>query len=516
MGRAPQLAHSTRLARATYLRPFGLHPEPNPLLKLACLGLNIYWAITFSTLHMIYEGIWKVLVECTFGQLQRSAASKAEFNKLGKRIDVWVTTAIAPTPFVKTSFTKGISRYLYGALTESTKPWESAVKFGKITSKDTWRDIMRFWRMLIFDLFPGALAMMTLFTDYFEWVRLVLLAAPTDANLVHAETYYEAWLAGGVALFGAVHFSKRIKAHAPAHIRKLISLHGSTPFNDDGLGESAHIEGAKEPWERTNHRDVNAQLATFVARRDTLRLLEQRMVQLRDTERHMPNAPSSAPPAHTAPAPPPQNKLMIPRPARTLELSLAAITHPQLSQLGFCLRLYLHLASGGSLHMHVRDMPEADTSTLRQRSGVHLAPQPAQVRVALGGHILKGNVLLDEHNLSMVAVKARVAGSGSYTVWYGQLVFCFEVQYLGKWQSLCLVRWLDVPKAVLQTKAAVARRQLSAAERSYLREMRTAPFAAYRWSCATGSTRTGHPDYVLFLPQHIRHALYSIHTSSFT
>jgi hypothetical protein len=32
-----------------------------------------------------------------------------------------------------------------------------------------------------------------------------------------------------------------------------------------------------------------------------------------------------------------------------------------------------------------------------------------------------------------------------------------------------------------------------AAEVAYLDEMRSAPFAAYRWSRATGSTRTGHP-----------------------
>ena len=37
------------------------------------------------------------------------------------------------------------------------------------------------------------------------------------------------------------------------------------------------------------------------------------------------------------------------------------------------------------------------------------------------------------------------------------------------------------------------KRPVSAAEHAYLREMRGAPFAAYRWSRATGSTRSGHP-----------------------
>ena len=63
----------------------------------------------------------------------------------------------------------------------------------------------------------------------------------------------------------------------------------------------------------------------------------------------------------------------------------------------------------------------------------------------------------------------------------------------GKWRALCLVRWLDRPKPVVQTIAAVERRRVSAAEVAYLDEMRSAPFAAYRWSRATGSTRTGHP-----------------------
>ena len=45
----------------------------------------------------------------------------------------------------------------------------------------------------------------------------------------------------------------------------------------------------------------------------------------------------------------------------------------------------------------------------------------------------------------------------------------------------------------MQTIAAVERRRVSAAELTYLDEMRSAPFTAYRWSRATGSTRTGHP-----------------------
>ena len=63
-----------------------------------------------------------------------------------------------------------------------------------------------------------------------------------------------------------------------------------------------------------------------------------------------------------------------------------------------------------------------------------------------------------------------------------------------KWRPLCYVRWLDIPETVVATIASVERRTIRAAERvDYLVEMRTAPFAAYRWSRATGSTRSGHP-----------------------
>ena len=262
-----------------------MHALPNPFWQLVCVGFFIYSAITFSLLHMIYEGTWKVIVESTFGLLKQRSESTAAFNALGARMDVWIVVAVAPTPYVKTSFTKGISRYLHGAMSDAANPWAAAIKFGKITSKDTWRDIstqhgtrgpsraqslslplahtspslslsrlttsaaVRFWRMLMFDVLPSSLE---LCTDYLEWVRLVLLPAPTDANLVHAETYYEAWLTGAIQTFGEARFQNRIKAHAPNHFRTTTRKHASSLFNDDSLAESAHIEGAKEPWDRTS------------------------------------------------------------------------------------------------------------------------------------------------------------------------------------------------------------------------------------------------------------------------
>ena len=254
-------------ARANRLRPFGLVAEFSPLDELAPIGLDRFTGITFSLLHMIYEGIWKVFLERTFAMI-KAQVTTAEFNQLGKRIDTWIVSSVAPMPFIKTAFHTGISRYFHSAM--KGEGWEAEVAFGKITSKDTYRDIMRFWRVLLFDLMPEAPRMQQLFTDYLEWVRLALRLTHTDTSLEHLDTYCEAWLDGAVHVMGKETLWNRIKAHAPTHLTEMIRRHASALFNDDSLGESAHIEGAKQPWDHTNHRAVDAQLAKFVTRRDVL------------------------------------------------------------------------------------------------------------------------------------------------------------------------------------------------------------------------------------------------------
>jgi hypothetical protein len=120
----------SRAARADSLRPHGLHPERNPLWALSELGLDPYLGITFSPLHMIYEGIWKVIVEGAFA-LVFASMTRSAFSALGRRIDAWIVTHIAPTPFRKTGFGRGISHYFYASLVHNN-PWEVQVRFGKI------------------------------------------------------------------------------------------------------------------------------------------------------------------------------------------------------------------------------------------------------------------------------------------------------------------------------------------------------------------------------------------------
>ena len=482
-------------ARATYLRPFGLVAEFSPLDELAPLGLDRFSGITFSLLHMIYEGIWKVFLERTFAMI-KAQVSTAEFNQLGARIDTWIVASVAPMPFIKTAFHTGISRYFHSAM--KGEGWEAEIAFGKITSKDTYRDIMRFWRVLLFDLMPEAPQVQELFTDYLEWVRLALRLAHTDASLAHLDTYCEAWLDGAVRVMGKETLWNRIKAHAPTHLAEMIRRHASALFNDDSLGETAHIEGAKEPWDHTNHREVDAQLAKYVTRRDVLRLLRELDQRHRDARQPVAAAAAAAAAQPLAAPLPPSNALMTQKPARYLELAEASRQHAQLEQLTFALRLYLHLGNGGAEHSHLRDMQQPDEPRVQLYPGVRLADCKDEPRVALGGHKVKGNVLLDPSRLAMVAVKSKLAATAAnpnpgYVIWYGQLVLCFTVHYLQRRHQLCYVRWLDRPEVVTKTIASVEKRRLLPAEETELARLRDAPFNAYRWSRATGSTRTGHP-----------------------
>ena len=138
-----------------------------------------------------------------------------------------------------------------------------------------------------------------------------------------------------------------------------------------------------------------------------------------------------------------------------------------------------------------------DSTRVRLHPGVRLAPRTDEPRVALGGHALKGDVL-GSGKCTMVATVAKVGDRR--TIFYGQLVLCFEMLYLGRWQAVCYVRWLDTVRAVMSTVAGVEGRvprggqpRFNAAEQALLSEMEAAPFAAYRWSRATGATASGHP-----------------------
>ena len=164
------------------------------------------------------------------------------------------------------------------------------------------------------------------------------------------------------------------------------------------------------------------------------------------------------------------------KPIRDLNLLDAASSHPrrEFRDLLFYVKLYLHLSNGGVVDTLPSDMPCPDAGCVRLCKGVRLAVRPAQPRVALGGHLLYGNVPLAPSNLAMVAVKARRSATAAnpnpgFEIWYGQLVLSFTIQYTQRTLSLCLVRWLDraarVSARIVAAASSFQRSAVQAAER---------------------------------------------------
>ena len=77
---AKRLHPSSRNAQANWLRPHGLHPAANPCDDIP--GLDIFQGVTFTPLHMIYEGNLQTFIERAFQMLQADL-SVLVFNKVG-------------------------------------------------------------------------------------------------------------------------------------------------------------------------------------------------------------------------------------------------------------------------------------------------------------------------------------------------------------------------------------------------------------------------------------------------
>ena len=198
-----------------------------------------------------------------------------------------------------------------------------------------------------------------------------------------------------------------------------------------------------------------------------------------------------------------QNKLMQHRPTYHLGLAdLNTHSHLGIKWLPFNLKLYLHLANGGAVDVPLSRMPVLDHTSVRLSKGVRIGARTNEPRIALGGAIAYGNVILNPSKLAMVAVKAKGIRTAlnphpSYTIWYGQLVLCFTTHFAGSPLHLCLVRWLDCAAAVSERVVAatplIRRAAVRATESIRMNRLRKAPFAAYRWEVALGSTAAGHP-----------------------
>ena len=456
-------------ARAAFCRPYGLHAVQNPYHRVPGMdvGFGVYSGATFARLHNVYEGTLPRLIEGTLRVIQKQVTA-AEFNRAGKAIDAWLISTGACFKSIGTGFSKGLSHYFYGNILDSNNPWGTTISFGKIASQDVYKDICRFWRVLLVDLLPNAPEIIALFSDYFDWIRLLNNRHHTDATLARLDRFCEFWMEAAVRLFGKELFWKRVKFHLAKHASHFIRLLGAIDYDDDATSEAAHIEGAKEPYTHTNRRNVDPQMAKYVERRDTMRLLCL-------ARQHQSPQPQEVAPAATAA--PRCNVLMGLRPVHVQELGAAARAHPLLARLAYAVRLYLHLAAGAlSADAHVRDMPQLDRDSLHLRPGVHLYTRLEDPKTLLGGRYLHGNVLLKESDLACIAVRQGGA------LWYGQLILCFTAEYLGTTIELLYVRWFDTVRAA----ARAFNRALTETE---LR----GPFAAYRFSVFPGSYYIGHP-----------------------
>jgi hypothetical protein len=334
------LTKQSKKAQQDFARQYGLHPIRNDGLW-DVTGLDIYQGVTISPLHVIYHGHFPLFVELTFDSIQKQV-TKAAFNALGNKIDVYITSTVATTPFIKTSFNRGLSHYFHSALAKDGSAWQSSIKFGKITSKETMRDVMRFWRLLLIDLTPECPELMELFTTYFDWKELVERLAHTSSSLDEAMKLYKEWAAIAVRLFGKEQFWNRIKFHIPEHLKEIVEDMMAVPYSDDAPAETAHIEGAKEPWEHTNGRNIQPTMTNYVARRDMLRLLREFAAT---SSSPLPTAPLPAQPfAETASVL--SNVLMTSKTVKRISLTEVKQLNPQLEQLYFSVRLFLRLASG--------------------------------------------------------------------------------------------------------------------------------------------------------------------------
>ena len=454
-------------------------------------GLDIFLGTPPPPLHIFYCGLLQKLLACTFCCIQRQV-SKARFTALGKRIDTWLRQLSSNCPWLKTSFSKGLSHFLYGAYVDANDPWASTVKFGKIASKHVYRDICRFWRLLLIDLMPECPPMMQLFTDFFEYMELILRRAHTETSLRVAEERREAWQSAALHLFGKEEFEAMIKFHLVLHYSRFIKGRGGLPWWHDEDGEASLRPNAKQLLRRTNMGfHLEAQLATVVERRDAVRLILH-VLKSQTLAQDGCGGNRMAAPAQVVG---PSVALMGQRPIVAIVRREVQAAHAELAQLEFAIRLYLHLAQSpaNDENVHLRDMPSLASEVLHVRKGLYVRRWPtspsgawrggAKIYAKFTPQRSSGKWQLPRSRMQPVFVAVKRGG----TTWYGELILCFSASYRPRSAgandlSLCFVRWLQPIDVV----ARVERRPLTAAEQA-------GPFEVYRWAKHTGSYHRGHP-----------------------
>ena len=479
---------SSATARYRALTPYSLHPAANPCFNV--VGLDVFQGTAPPLMHMVWHGLWPKLVEVTFGVIQVQVAPQA-FKQLGARIDAWITAKVAPGGWLKTSFRRGFSHFLYGAYTNPRDPWAATVKFGQIAGKDVMRDIARFWRLMLVDLFPQYTRMLDLFTDFLEWVEMVYWLVQSEHSLAVLSSLKEAWRDQATSIFGSREFELMIKFHMPDHVGGWTRSRGTLLYDNDEEGEALHPRHAKDLWRRTNFHDgCEATMAIMAERRDALELLlnlhNQGLVRGQAGRPVAAGRGGGGGAANAGNAP---RAVLMGVTQRVCRLTLvqAQAAYPELQQLRWATAVFLQTATGGDPEVpYPAGMPTLTSDVIEVRKGVHVVRWPRRFPAAQkGGAFLhaafagcSGELCPTDARMSPVFVAIPGAGGVLY---YGQLVLCFNAQWLSQ-EALCYVRWLDTADMVAQR----ALRPVTHAETA-------GPFDAYRWSTFPGSNEVGHP-----------------------
>ena len=153
----------------------------------------------------------------------------------------------------------------------------SLVRFGKITTKQVWRDVFRVWRVLLLDVLPEDSDLFEAVSDYLDWLDQSNRPAQTMQTRRHLSNLWESSIDGLVGCFGVQLYSRPPETCLHKHVPRHIGWHGVLRNHSDELHlETTHQRGVKGPWRHTNHKKPEPQMARYASRRDLLELLEDR------------------------------------------------------------------------------------------------------------------------------------------------------------------------------------------------------------------------------------------------
>ena len=100
------------------------------------------------------------------------------------------------------------------------------IRFGKITTKQVYRDIFRFWRVMLIDLLPEDDQLLEAVGLYLTWLNDSNAPAYVRVTLLHLQDVWADAIELLVEEFGAALYSYRVKVELHKHVPEKIVKHG--------------------------------------------------------------------------------------------------------------------------------------------------------------------------------------------------------------------------------------------------------------------------------------------------